>query len=197
VLIIGKLAPGISSISSAATGANYHAPAASSFNSGSNISKFVGFLGDLGKQTGNIAESAAKWLGTQGSNMVEAPIKLGASLGHGILDNMDLNSISAQNQQYTAQMQTLQQNFKNGTINKASYVRGLKDINQSFDSLVQQQNSLNNRIGLDKQQATDALINTAADLVTILTAGFGKAIATEININGAKLTLDPIAAKTS
>ena len=194
---IGKLAPGISSISSAATGANYHAPAASSFNSGSNISKFVGFLGDLGKQTGNIAESAAKWLGTQGLNMVEAPIKLGASLGHGILDNMDLNSISAQNQQYTAQMQTLQQNFKNGTINKASYVRGLKDISQSFDSLVQQQNSLNNRIGLDKQQATDALINTAADLVTILTAGFGKAIATEININGAKLTLDPIAAKTA
>jgi len=190
-----KLSPGISTISGPSTGANY--AATSTYDNRSNMGKFVGFLGDLGKQTGHLAGAAGKWLGTQLENMVTAPVKFGSAIGHGLLDNMDLTTISAQSKQLDAQMQTLQQNFKDGKINHTSYVQAMKTLSQSYDSLVKENKLTQNRIDLNKQQAIQSGIDVAADLVTILTAGFGKAVSTGVNITGGKLALEPQAAKTA
>lgn len=196
---VNNLGQGLSSVSSSPTGASFNASSFGSVKtpSPSSLNKFTGFLGDLGKETGNIAMKAGSWLTKQVVNMAEAPIKLGAGIGHGILDNLELNNISQQRDQLSAKMQTLQDNYKSGKISKEDYTLSLKDLSQDFSSLSKDSQSLADRANFDQKSATSALINTASDLVTILTAGFGKAVSTGVNITGKQISLDATSAKTA
>lgn len=191
-----KLTPGVTTVGKQSQGASFNA---SSFGTAktSGGNSVPAFLGGAFKETGHLATQAASWLGKTVVDMATAPIKLGAGIGHGILDHVELNSIAVQQKQLNDQMATLQANYHSGHISKADYQKGLQDISQGFDNLVNQNDALNKRIDFDQKASTQALINTASDLVTILTVGFGKGVATDVNITGGKMTLTPVAAKTA
>jgi hypothetical protein len=189
------LAPGVTTIGAKDQGANFDA---STYKTTTPSAGGVpAFLGGVLKETGHLASQAATWLGKTAINMVEAPVQLGAGIGHGILDHIELNSTAAQSKQLSAQMESLQANYRSGHISKDDYTKALKDISQGFDNLVSQTNALNNRVTFDQQASTKALINTASDLVTVLTVGFGKALSTDLNIAGGKMVLTPLEGKTA
>lgn len=144
------------------------------FQTQGNLSKFTSFVGTIGKEIGHVAGAATKWLATNTANMVEAPVKLGAGLGHGILDRSSLDSVNAQNDQLSTRMDNLLTDFKSGRISKSQYSAELKSLNQDYNNLISQNKALDGRLALDQQNTTKAMIDTAGTLVTILTAGLGR-----------------------
>jgi hypothetical protein len=191
------LAPGVTTVGQESQGATFNPGSYGKTAAASGSTGVTGFLGNIFHETGHLAGSAATWLGHTAVSAIEAPFKLGSGVGHGILDHMELGSISQQNSQLSAQMHTLQTNFKSGKLSRQDYTKGLKDLSQEFDNLTTENKALNNRIAFDQKASTGALINTASDLVTILTAGFGKAVSTEVNIAGGKFTLTATESKTA
>lgn len=195
---VGNLAPLATSYHGAETGVQtQNSVIPTTPSGGGNLSKFENFIGSVGSETGHLAGQAASWLGKNVVNMAEAPYKLGEGIGHGIVDRLNLDSVSSQNDKLSESQDNLSQQYKSGTITTKQYQAGLKELNEESTNLIGQTKSLSNQVNFDQKASTQALINTASDLVTILTAGFGKAVATGVNITGAQLSLDPIVAKTA
>lgn len=159
----------------------------------SNLSKFAHFIGGIGSEIGHIASGAATWLGKNLVNTVTAPGKLGVGLSHAWQDNFDINQLTAQTQQNSDTLNTLYDNYKSGRITAAQYKIGINELAKENNVITQQQVALNKRIAADKQDTYSAAIDTASTLVTILTAGFGKAASVALSTDGAI----PVAEKTA
>lgn len=160
---------------------------------GSGLSKFFHFIGGVGGEIGHLAGGAFHWVTSNLTQAVEAPYKFGEAISHGWLDRMDINEINSLNQQYSDKMDSLGQLYKDGKITSKEYATEMKSISQDLQNLDRQSSGLDNRIKADQNTAIQAGINTAADVLTILTGGFGKSFSTEITSSG----LEPIFAKTT
>lgn len=166
----------------------------SSYSGGGALSNFEHFLGGLGSQIGHLAGGAVSWLGHNALNMVEAPVKLGEGIGHGITDRLVLDDIQKQNQQISGKIQSLAQQYKSGAINKKEYVLGLKEIGQDSTQLSKESAGMVNKVTLDQKASTEALINTASGLITIMATG---AVPTGVKIGAEGVALQPAEAKTA
>lgn len=160
---------------------------------GSGLSKFFHFIGGVGGEIGHLAGGAFHWVTSNLTQAVEAPYKFGEAISHGWQDRMDINEINSLNQQYSDKMDSLGQLYKDGKITSKEYATEMKSISQDLQNLDRQSSGLDNRIKADQSTAIQAGINTAADVLTILTGGFGKSFSTEITSTG----LEPIFAKTT
>ena len=146
-----------------------------STSSQSGLSKFAHFIGGAAGEVGHITASVGKWIGEQGKQMVMAPIDYGSNLAHGWLDKSEMSQIAAQSQQDTDKLATITKEYKAGRISATQYKISLNSINQDLMFTQKQGQGMANRLKADQNQSVRATINTATDLVTILTAGFGKA----------------------
>lgn len=173
---IAATAPLATQYHGAQTGVNiaqYNAPPPVA-SKGSALSQFGHFIGGVASSIGHIATGATEWLGKQLVSGAEAPIKFGNAIGHGWLDNMNQSTITSQSTQLDNKEKALQANFKAGRITSKDYALQMKEISSGYQELSQLSTSLQNRIKADQGQAITSGIQTASDLVTILTAGFGK-----------------------
>lgn len=143
------------------------------------------FLGAVGSTGYHIATAAGKWLGTQLVHGVESPINYGRGISYGFMDRQELTSINAQNESNIAQLDNLINMYKSGRITSNAYKTNLNELNQNSRNLSQAATSIDNRVKLDQANTVQATIDTSAALVTILTAGFGKAAAVSISKDGA------------
>lgn len=148
---------------------NYVAPS----NTSGGLAKFGSFLSTMVGEVGHVAASAASWLKTNAVNLAEAPLKLGTDIGHGLVDRFEIDSINTQNDQFSGRLATLTNLYKSGGITSKEYSEQLKELNQSQNQLVQESNNLSTRVKGDQQATTKAAWDTAATLVTVLTAGVG------------------------
>jgi len=143
------------------------------------IGKVFSFFGAVGKDIGHLSEAAAGWAGRQLGSMAIAPIHLGEGLSRSlVLDDIDLNSIDTQNKEFSDKLDNLHDQFKSGIISADEYKKQLNQYNKEINDLSHQASTLNSAIGADYEQTKKASVDTALDLVTILTGGFGKAAAT-------------------
>lgn len=138
------------------------------------LPKLTHFIGGVASEIGHVSAAAGKWLGTQTLNMAEAPVKYGAGIAHGWLDRSTINEVNSQRTQISGRMDTLNALYKSGRINNQQYKDGLDSLNQDLNNLSRQATSLDNQVKIDQVNTQKAAIDTAADVVTILTAGFGK-----------------------
>jgi hypothetical protein len=152
---------------------------------GSSMSKFTTFLGSVGSSIGHVATGAAAWLAHNTVQMVTSPYHFEQGISHGLADRNQLSGINTRNQQFSDQLTTLHQQFKEGKISKDTYTTGLQTLGSHFQDLSKQSSALNNRIGLDQKNTVKAAIDTAALVTTVLTAGAGKAISAAIAKNEA------------
>lgn len=150
----------------------------------SNISKFAHFIGGVGSEIGHIASGAASWLGKNTVNAIEAPAKYGASIAHGWQDRNELTTISNQSSQVSDQIDNLHSLYKAGKITNQQYQKELKDLNQDLSNLVSQNTNVNQRISTDQKQAVKSTIDTASLILTIASAGFGKAASVAVAKDG-------------
>lgn len=155
-----------------------------STSSQSNVSKFSHFLGGALSETGHIAEGVGTWLGRQALSIPQGIEHYGAGLAHGFLDQSTLRSLDSQNKQNSLNLENTINAFKSGRMSQTEYRKELFNISQNNDNLVSQQIAFGKQLTLDKNQATQGLISTASTLVTILTAGFGKAAAVAVGADG-------------
>jgi len=109
------------------------------------LSKFTSFLGNIFSETGHLAGQAGSWLAHTTVNMVESPIHYGEALGHGILDQMNLNSINAQNQQLSDKQANIMQAYKAGRMTPTQYKNAMLDLSQDFDNLSKQSVAIGNK----------------------------------------------------
>lgn len=185
--IVGNVAPLATSYHGAQTGVDigqaFNKPAAPAQSS--NLSKLTHFIGGVGSEIGHIATGAASWLATQGKNIATVIPREAQGFQHAIMDNIDINKLTSQTQQDSDSLTALHSQYKSGKITSKQYQLGLKLLTSNSTQLVQEQQSLQNRIGQDKSQAYQATINTASLLTTILTAGFGKAASVALTTGGA------------
>jgi len=172
--------------------ANYSA-AKSGIGSPGNLSKFGSWVGSVTSETGHIAVGAANWLKNNAVSMATAPIRLGAGYGHAILDNMQLDSISSQNQQISDRTANATDAFKTGRMTSNQFRLTMQSIANDSNNVISQSNAVNNRLSIDQAATTKATFDTASALVTVLTAGFGAADTTAITAGG----LTPKAAQTA
>lgn len=162
---------------------------------GSNISQFAHFLGGVVGSIGNIAEGAAKWVGKSLETFATAPIKLGAGLSHAYLDRYDMRSINGRSDELSGQLKNLNSQYKAGKITSDDYKLSLKLLNSDFNDLAKEAMGLNNRIAIDQKDLYKEAIDTAATLVTILTAGLGRATTVAITRGGAVPLDEAVAAR--
>lgn len=137
---------------------------------GGALSKFAHFIGGVGSEIGHLAGGAATWLAHNVEQGVEAPFKAVHDIFVGHADNNAITSINAENTQLSSQLDNLHQQFKSGLISSKEYQSALKDINSGFNSLVQRNTILDNKIQQDKQRAVNDVINTAADALLFVPA---------------------------
>lgn len=149
------------------------------------MASFAHFLGGVAHSFVSIGETVAKWTGHELASMVTAPMHLGEGIGLGLLDRSSLNRIQAQNGDNSHRLDTLNAEFKAGRITNQQYKDGLAELNQEMMNLSREATGLNKKIGLDQKNTTAALIDTAATMVTILTAGLGKATTVALTRGGA------------
>jgi hypothetical protein len=159
----------------------------------SSISKFAHFIGGVGSEIGHMVGGAATWLAKNTGNMITAPARLGVGFGHAILDNYDINQLNAQTKQNSDMLNRLHSDFKAGRITAKGYKIGLEELAKENNVLTKQHVALNNRISADQKDAYKATIDTASTLVTILTAGLGRAASVAVSADG----LTPVAEKTA
>lgn len=160
----------------------HQAPSVSSYPS--NLSKFGSWIGSIASETGHIAVGAANWLKNNTISMVTGAPRLGAGFGHEILDNMQLDSISTQNQQISDRTNNAIQAYKSGRMTSDQYRLTMQSIANDSNNIVSQSNAVNNRISIDQMATTKAAWDTASALVTVLTAGFGGAATTDVTAGG-------------
>lgn len=190
---INSTAPLATTYHGAQTGATIPQYQAPTTDNRSGVQKFADFLGNIKDQTGNIASTAAQWLGGQLVHASEAPLKFGRDLGNEIVDNMSLDENNAKSKMLDNMMTTLQSQYKSGKISSDSYKKGLNELSQEFDNLSNSTRAVNKRIDLNTKDTYQDGIDTAATVVTIMTGGFGKA--TDIALAGGKAV--PVFEKTA
>ena len=174
---VNSLAPLASTWSGAAVGVPV-AQNITGYNISSNqgvVGKFTSFLGGLASETGHIAGGAASWLLTQGKDMLLSPYHVVQGIGNSIYDNTavnaQLNGINTQTSQISAQLQTLHDQFKSGTINSTQYSQGLKALTSASTIIDQQTQSINNQLSLDKAATVKAFVDLTSAVVTVMTVG--------------------------
>jgi hypothetical protein len=155
---------------------NYVAPR----DSTGNLAKFGHFIEGLGTQIGHVAEGAASWLAKTTTEMVTAPVRYGAGIAHGLADRSDINAINVQSDQLTQRLNNLHSQYSSGKIDSGQYKSALKSINSDMDNLNRQATALTTRTQNNQQDAYKATVDTSSLLLTLVTAGFGKAAATSV-----------------
>lgn len=135
------------------------------------LSAFGHFLGGVASESGHLLEAGAKWLGHTAVDMVEAPVKLGSGLAHMGLDSYDTFINQSQTNELNARLTTIMSQYKSGQLSTNEYRKELasyQEDNKNLNSSIQ-----DNIKSLSKDGSTTASagINTASDIVTILTGG--------------------------
>lgn len=154
----------------------------------------LGFLGGVASQIGHIAGGVGSWLEKNVVQMAEAPLKFGAALGHNLVDQYEMGSISSRQTQLNGQLENLHNMFKSGKISSKEYQLGLKELSGQFSDLSNEAMGLNKQAGLDHKATVQPAVDTASLIVTIATAGLGGGV-TDALISRAGL--EPVAAKTA
>jgi len=144
-----------------------------------------GFLGGAG----DIIAGGAKWLFQSTVDAIEAPFKLGASLGNAINLSANIDTQQKQTANYTAQMNQLSADFRAGKITRDKYKEGIANIsanmgenNKAIDQTIAQvsENATNT--------ANEALL-VAGDVVTVLSLGASAGL-TPLAASTAKTAVD-------
>lgn len=186
---VANLAPLAQTIHAPAPSPAYptYAPPASSGQGA--IPGALHFIEHVGLGIGHMAGGAEQWLYHNAVPMVEAPFKAGAGLAHAYLDNQQLDSINKESQASAGRLDTLMNQYKAGLITRSQYQQGLKGINQDNANLINETKAANNQISKDYTDARAAVVDTAATLLTVLTAGFGAAPETLLTSSGLEANL--------
>lgn len=135
------------------------------------LSGFEHFLGSAGGEAGHLLESGAKWLGHTAVSAVEAPIKLGQGLAHMGLDSYDTFVNQNQVSELSTRMDNLNAQYKSGSINASEYRRELNLWQEDNNSLSAQISDNMKSLSKDGKATAAPAINTASDILTILTGG--------------------------
>jgi hypothetical protein len=177
---VGNLAPLATTWSGSIQSASrtFQAPAAPAPQG---VGKVTNFFTSAVSSIGHLAESAGAWAGRQLVGIAAGVEHLGAGLGHGIVDHLNLSSINQQNEEMSAKLDTLHNLFKSGRITAAEYKSQLNDHNQVMDNLTREASALNGAISQDYKETMSGLASTTTTLLTILTAGFGKAASVSVD----------------
>lgn len=138
------------------------------------LSKFTHFIGGIGSEIGHISGQAASWLGKQTVQMATAVPHFVTGITRGKEDSWNIQTLNALNQQSSDILNTLNNKYKTGQINKSQYQDGLKQVTQLNTRISQQQDGLQSRIKADQNYTTQAAIDTASAVITVMTAGLGK-----------------------
>ena len=162
----------------------YAAPTPVSSSSQSGESKFLGFFSSIGKEIGDLGVKAGDFVYHSGESMTKAIPEYATGIVHGQFDREALSNINTQRNQYSDQLDTLNRLWKAGGISTKDYKSQLDEISQNLDNLDSQANAVNGRLSSDYHTAIAGLAGTSADLLTVLTAGFGKFATTEASASG-------------
>lgn len=136
---------------------------------------FWGHVEAVGSESGHIVGSGLHWLANTTKSMIEAPPKFGTALGNLTVDKLTGQDQAAQNQELGQKVDTLIAQYKRGDINAKQYALELKDINQSYGELIKAENGTQANLNHDGTNLQTSGINTASDILTIITAGFSQA----------------------
>lgn len=132
---------------------------------------FWGKVEAVGSETGNIAAEAASFVGRTAVNMVEAPYKAAEGVSKLWLDHTEGGSLNAQSQQLSGQLDSLVNSYRTGQISSKEYAAGIKEFTQDSSNLQYDLMNFQSSVQQDKVSFTKAAINTASDVVTVMTLG--------------------------
>lgn len=134
-------------------------------------------LGAIGEESAHIVGSVGSWLVKQTAQLVEAPPKLGTSLGNLGMDVYNAHSITNQQKELDQRLGTISDQYKSGRISLAGYKVALKEYNEDTTNLLSSEQANQQHLSHDGQTAVQQGINTAATVATIVTGGLASPVA--------------------
>lgn len=130
-----------------------------------------GKVESVATETGHLAAGASSFVGNTLKDAVLAPIKLGESLGHGVVDRINVDSLSKQSGEMSDRLDNILSSYKSGQISTADYLKALNAYSQDSANLSKQLASFDSKTSIDQKNATLSAVNVAGDVVTIMTFG--------------------------
>lgn len=148
-------------------------PTAPSSSSVPGIDKFANFVKTVATDFGHLSESAFRGVVHSTENMAKGVWNFLPSTYHLASDAIDTyNQHNAVNH-LLEQQQNLNAQWKSGRISTAEFKSGLKDIVDAQNKLTKEISATSTRIGHDGQAEAINTIQTAAAIITVMTAGVG------------------------
>lgn len=140
------------------------------------VSAAVGKVEALGNESAHLVEGASSWIANQGKTAVESVPKLAVNAYKLTDDAYHTYEYRNQSNALSDQLQQLQENFKLGRINHTQYSQALQGWVKDNQALQENMKGLTASIGSAGKNITQATINVASSIVTIMTAGGSAAV---------------------
>lgn len=162
------------------------------FSSGSqsNVGKLAHFIGTVGKEAGGIIGGVGKFAVKAAIDTVTAPIVLGQGMFNAHDASVRSSHLSAQGNMLSQQTKRTIQDYKAGRITQEQYKQQLQELAQQSGDLTRAQTD--NMSLLDKagKQLSKGGVNTAADVIAVMTAGAAIPLEAAIADKGTSAAVD-------
>jgi hypothetical protein len=133
--------------------------------------QFFSKVGSIFKESGHMFEGAANWVGRQVVDMGKSAINEVPSLAHFSMDTFHTLEYSSQQDQLTSRLEDINKQYKSGQLNRTQYSAELTQWQKDSYALQDKLTGLSSKVGYDGGQVIHNTINTAADIITVMTAG--------------------------
>lgn len=141
----------------------------------SGLAQLAQKIESIGSESAHIVGGAGKFIGKTLVEAATAPVKFATTETQTLIDNYRSGTIKMSGDQLTQRLQSLTSDYKAGRISSSEYKTALTELNKNFSDL--QQTQAKNQADINKRGVHLATtgIDTAADILTVMTAGIGGA----------------------
>lgn len=179
--------------------ANYVAP--KSATSSGWLPTFWNKVTSVASETASIGGEAASWVGTQFVNTTKDIAGFGQGLGNAAFDYQQSGNLTAQSKALNDQLNAIMSNYKNGLMDKKTYIQSLNDWSKQNMDLQGQINDFQSKTSLDQKNMVKSTIGTEVAVASLMTGGLADGILGSIGERfgaglGAPAIMDGIRAAT-
>jgi hypothetical protein len=157
---------------------------------------FWGKVESIAGQTGSLLKEGASFVGHSLQDMAIAPVHFAESIGGAFSSQVTANNLQKQQDAMDTRLNSILTSYKSGNLSKDSYLKALDSWNFDNNQLSKQLGDFSSQISGQKTDLVKSAINTAGDVVTVMTLGLTSPVIVEGTQSAATL-LDSASQLTS
>jgi hypothetical protein len=125
----------------------------------------------VASQSGNLAEEAGSWIGTQFGHIANDFVGFGQGLGNAAFAEKQSSSLMAQSNTLDNQLNSIMGAYKSGQLDKQGYIKSLNDWSQQNMSLQKQLSDFQSQTSIEQKNMVKSAIGVGVTVASLLVGG--------------------------